>query len=271
MDAEMAAIDAELEAERKLTEEKLKLSNEEIARAEEDRMRRAEAAQMNFQNELALLENNEVAKLNKEREFLEMKKQQELEFAEAIGADTAIINQKYAEFERQIENEKIQAKLGLQQQFAGNLATVFGENTKVGKMAAAAETTINAFKAAQGAYASLAPIPIVGPALGIAAGAAALKSGFDNVKKIYAVKSGLPGEGGGGGAPSGGTMGAAKSVSPSMGQGLASRQSSANKSDAVKDGVSKALKEAPMQPTLVTDEVTAAQSNDVRRSETSTV
>jgi hypothetical protein len=249
-----------------------KPSNKVIEQAEEERMRRAEAAQMNYENELTALENNEIAKLNKEREFLEMKKQQELEFAEAIGSDTALVNQKYAEFERQIENEKIQAKLGLQEQFAGNLAQIFGENTKVGKMAAAAETTINSFKAAQGAYAALAPIPIVGPVLGAGAAAAALKSGFDNVKKIYAVKSGLPGEGGGGSAGgAGGSAGGAQSVVPSIGKGLASRESSANQADAVKDGVSKALKETPMQPTLVTDDVTAAQSGDARRSETSTV
>ena len=283
VEIEIQAMDEELAREEKLIDDKLSATQKAITKADEDKekaiakdaedkKKALAAAEMNYQNEFALLENNEIAKLNKEREYLELKKAQELEFADSIGADTSLIHAKYAKFEKDIEREKTQAKLGLLKEYAGNIATIFGENTKVGKAAAAAETTINAFKAAQGAYASLAAIPIVGVPLGIAAGAAALKSGFDNVKKIYAVKSGLPGEGGGGGAPSsgGGSMGA-KPVIPSIGQGLASRQSSGNQTDSIKDGVSQALKAVPMQPTLVTDNVTAAQKNDNRRSETSTV
>ena len=276
VEIEMQAMDQELDREKKLINDKLSANLEAITKADEAKAnaiaKALNATELNYQNEFALLENNEIATLNKELEYLELKKAQELDFAESIGADTAIIHAKYAKFEEDIERQKTQAKLGLLQEYAGNIASIFGENTKVGKAAAAAETTINAFKASQAAYASLAGIPIVGVPLGIAAGAAALKSGFDNVKKIYAVKSGLPGEGGGGGAPSsgGGSMGA-KPVIPSIGQGLASRQSSGNQTDSIKDGVSQALKAVPMQPTLVTDNVTAAQKSDNRRSETSTV
>jgi len=53
-----------------------------------------------------------------------------------------------------------------------------------GKAAAIAETTINAYTAATGAYKALSSIPYVGPALGIAAAAAALAAGMANVSAI---------------------------------------------------------------------------------------
>jgi hypothetical protein len=52
------------------------------------------------------------------------------------------------------------------------------------KAFAVAETVIQTYRAAQGAYAALAPIPIVGPALGAAAAAAAVASGLARVEQI---------------------------------------------------------------------------------------
>lgn len=52
------------------------------------------------------------------------------------------------------------------------------------KSFAVAETVIQTYRAAQGAYASLAPIPVVGPALGAAAAAAALAAGLARVEQI---------------------------------------------------------------------------------------
>lgn len=52
------------------------------------------------------------------------------------------------------------------------------------KAFAVAETVIQTYRAAQGAYAALAPIPVVGPALGAAAAAAALAAGFARVEQI---------------------------------------------------------------------------------------
>lgn len=52
------------------------------------------------------------------------------------------------------------------------------------KAFAVAETVIQTYRAAQGAFASLAPIPVVGPALGAAAAAAALAAGLARVEQI---------------------------------------------------------------------------------------
>ena len=58
----------------------------------------------------------------------------------------------------------------------------------VGKSAAIANATVQTYQAATAAYASLAGIPIVGPALGAAAAAAAIVSGMANVAKISSQK-----------------------------------------------------------------------------------
>lgn len=69
---------------------------------------------------------------------------------------------------------------------------------KVFKAIRIAETVIDTYKAAQGAYAALAGIPIVGPGLAVAAAAAAIAAGFARVSQIQAMEPG-GGAGGGGG------------------------------------------------------------------------
>lgn len=69
----------------------------------------------------------------------------------------------------------------------GSMASILGEESKAGKAFATAQATIDTFKAANSAYAAMAGIPIVGPALGAAAAAAAVVAGIANVKKIWEV------------------------------------------------------------------------------------
>jgi hypothetical protein len=71
----------------------------------------------------------------------------------------------------------------------GNVAKAFGEHTLAGKAAAIALTTIETYQSAVSAFNSLSKIPIVGVPLGIAAAAAAIKMGLDNIKRISAVKA----------------------------------------------------------------------------------
>jgi hypothetical protein len=61
---------------------------------------------------------------------------------------------------------------------------------EVGKAGAIAETVTNTYRAAQGAYAALAGIPIIGPALGIAAAAAAIAAGMARVSAIKGTNFG---------------------------------------------------------------------------------
>lgn len=270
MDAAIAEMEAELAAYEESAEEKLRIADEVMKKAEEDRKLNLERLRTNLENELEIYENNEFRKLELQREMLEMQKQQELEMAEKTGADKQLIEEKYAMYERQLEMQKAAAKADIQQSFTDNIAAMFGKQSKAGKAAAVASTTIETFKGAQSAFSAMSSIPIVGPALGAAAAGAALAAGFANVKKIVSTKSGLPGEGGGGGGgAAGGGMSMPVSVAPAIGQGLASRESTANQTDAIREGVGAALRENPIQPTQVIDSVTAAQSMENKRNETS--
>ena len=70
----------------------------------------------------------------------------------------------------------------------GSLSSILGEESKAGKAFAVAQATIDTYKAANSAYASMAGIPVVGPGLGAAAAAAAVLAGIANVKKILEVQ-----------------------------------------------------------------------------------
>ena len=127
------------------------------------------------------------------------------------------IDKKKLEADKLLQNQKIQAVQDTLSTI-GNLAELFAGKSrkqqetafKIQKAANIANATIDTFKAAQGAYASLSSIPVVGPVLGIAAAGAALTAGLLNVKKIASTKfdSGGATGGGGGSTPSGGGGGA---------------------------------------------------------------
>lgn len=81
-----------------------------------------------------------------------------------------------------------QGKLAISSRILGDLSSLMVVHNRrafeLGKAAAVSETVVNTIRAAQGAYAALAPIPIVGPALGIAAAAAATAAGLARVSQI---------------------------------------------------------------------------------------
>lgn len=69
----------------------------------------------------------------------------------------------------------------------GAVGGLMEEGSKAQKGFATAQAIMDTYKAANSAYASMAGIPIVGPALGAAAAAAAVIAGIKNVKEIWAV------------------------------------------------------------------------------------
>lgn len=143
---------------------------------------------IDLENQKIAQEDNFIAQSEIEKQQNEIRRQQEIDNAEQTGASIADINAKYAELNKQIEEAKNDNKLQLASQTFGNLADIFGEESKAGKAAAIAQTTIDTYQAATAAFKSLAGIPIVGPALGGVAAAAAVVSGIANVKKITATK-----------------------------------------------------------------------------------
>jgi hypothetical protein len=86
-----------------------------------------------------------------------------------------------------------------------NASDLLGKQTAGGKALAIAGATIDTYRAATAAYASLAGIKVVGPALGAVAAGLAIATGLKNVKEIIKTKVPASGGGGGGSLPSGGS------------------------------------------------------------------
>ena len=223
---------------------------------------------LDYETKKQLAEEHIFSQLEFERQSLEAKRQQELYFANQIGADTEAIKKKYDRAELELERAKTDAKLALAQDFFGNIAVIFGEQTAVGKAAAVAETTINTFRAAQGAYSSLASIPYVGPVLGIAAAAAATAAGIANVKKILKVKSGLPGDKSV--SSSTPTASAPTASSASIGQGIVSRTISSGSTAQLATATNQ-ISGNQSTAVVVVDKVTAAQDKNLAKSEMGTL
>lgn len=152
--------------------------------------------------------------------LLEEKYNEEKTMLEQYGLDTTQLEQEYAEnrlaivekmldAETKAKNEELAAEQKRHEQELKNIAeekknkeialnaslqtasSVFGalkdlseENSKEYKAFAIMETTISTLEGAINAYKSMAGIPYVGPALGIAAAAAVTAAGLANIQKI---------------------------------------------------------------------------------------
>lgn len=112
----------------------------------------------------------------------------------------------------QMAQYEAQARKSAMDGMFSNLISLMSSRSKtmfnIGKAAAITQTVLSTYEGAQKAYASLAGIPIVGPALGIAAAGAAIAAGAARVSAIRSQSFGGGGSvsnvGGGGGVSAGG-------------------------------------------------------------------
>ena len=125
-----------------------------------------------------------------------------------------------------------------------------GKETAAGKALAIASTLIQTYQSAQSSYASLAGIPVVGPALGVAAAGAAVFAGMKQIQNIKKTK--VPNGGGGASAGGGGSVGAAPTP-PSF------NVVGASETSVLGDAVAGQANE-PVQAYVVSNDVTTAQS-----------
>lgn len=248
-----------LEAEQKTAdlEREIRLKAFEKHKEDKEKQREWERNRLaiDLENEMQIRVLNNESQFEIERDDLANRTALEIKQAKETGANIVEIQTKYSLAKREIDRAEMMARMDLAAGFAGNIATIFGKNTKVGKMAASAQTAISGFQGAISAYSSLAPIPIVGPTLGATAAAAAIVASGKAIKNIWAVKSGLPGDTGGGSSvtPSGGV-----SVNPSIGNGIVSRNVTQSDNQVT----------VSTQPTLVIDKVTDAQQQQERMNKT---
>lgn len=135
-----------------------------------------------YQSQLDLLNANREAKAELTAQWDEQELKLKQEHEEALAA---------------IERSRQQVTMSANEQFFGNLSglarTFFGEQSGLYKAAfvaeksyAIAKTLLNAPKTASDAYSAMAGIPVIGPALGIAAAAAAVTA---QLAQVAAVKN----------------------------------------------------------------------------------
>lgn len=114
---------------------------------------------------------------------------------DALRQQDLISEQTAAAAKMQIWNAQQNAQLSTAKTFFGALEGLQNSSNskmaRIGKAAAIANAIINTYQSATGAYASLASIPYVGPALGAAAAAAAIAAGMANVAQIRSQQTGF--------------------------------------------------------------------------------
>lgn len=124
---------------------------------------------------------------------------------EAALAQSALIQQKYELAKTKIVDDETKRRFGIANvyrqldlssasAFFGAMSTMMDSKSRtafnIGKAAAISRTIIDTYVAAQGAFASLASIPFVGPFLGAAAAAAAIIAGMARVQSIKSQQFG---------------------------------------------------------------------------------
>lgn len=162
---------------------------------QQDKEQRKLNADLDFQERIARLESEEAgeyeiryAQLENENALAIQKADEQHQAGqlsdEQYQRNLELIRKDYAKKKIAIDKSVEDAKLQAFQSVFGQIKGLVGEQTALGKAAAIAETTINTYMAAQKAYSAMAAIPVVGPALGAVAAAAAVASGLMNVAKI---------------------------------------------------------------------------------------
>lgn len=167
--------------------EENRVANQELEKEREEARKEKEAE--DFENRLLLLEEQNGREFEVKQIKLDADKAAEIENAEKTGASIALINAKYAQRQKNLDDSIEDAKLEGFQTVLGGFIQAVGEQTAVGKSAAIAETLIATYQSATNAFNSLSSIPVVGVALGTAAAALAVVSGLSNVAKIRSTST----------------------------------------------------------------------------------
>lgn len=125
---------------------------------------------------------------NKKLELLEQGNLDEQTYGEA----RLEVDRQYAEQTANLETQLSAKRQKTMASTLNNLVSLQSSSNKkmaaVGKAAAIAQATIDTYKSAVSAYSAMVGIPVVGPALAVAAAAAAIAAGLNNVAQISGVQ-----------------------------------------------------------------------------------
>ena len=266
---EVNSLEREIQAEQKArAKEKQDVIDAEIAKLQElmdletERVNKlitteAELLDKYYESQISAQERETNAVYDKYFAIIEGKKamgESVVELEEAQAGEIEAIQNKHAK--KTAETQKKWSEMSADEQLkiasstAGNLATILGEETAAGKAAAITQATIDTYQSAQSSYKSLSGIPVVGPALGAVAAAAAIASGIANVKAIAST--------GGGGGGGGGNISA---TTPTQTQTPAPQMTSGSFE------LGGGLAPEPVKAFVVTDEMSSSQAQlaNIRR------
>ena len=163
-----------------------------ISRAELDaelKQQKTDADAIDFENEQTIRIQRD--QLVFEAKLLELERtyQAEIAAAEKVGADTALIEQKYAAIKENIKQIEVDAKLNAQERLFGGVADLIGKETQLGKLAGIASATINTFQGVSEVWRAKSVLPEpFGTAAKVVSTGVVLGSGLKAVQKIRSTK-----------------------------------------------------------------------------------
>lgn len=138
----------------------------------------AEIEKANYANQLETLKEAEQLKLDTIMPYWKLKEELAMQHEQKMEG---------------IQKAKQEASLSTASKFFGGLAALQNSSNKkmqkVGKAAAIIQATIDTYRSANAAYASMVGIPVIGPGLAAAAAGAAIIAGMANVTAIRGAKA----------------------------------------------------------------------------------
>lgn len=158
--------------------------NELLQKQTEERMKQQNSAD-SFIEQLRTQNEGELAEIDRQNEIKLQKLQDFYDKGLIAEEDYQKARQ---DIQEQTDKERLDSYIKTLGDTTSSLKTALGENSALYKAAAITQTIIETYKGAQAAFSSLAPIPIVGPALGAAAAAAAVAGGLARVCQIRSAR-----------------------------------------------------------------------------------
>ncbi|WAX09870.1 hypothetical protein BT681P2_00031 [Bacteroides phage BT681P2] len=166
-------------------EMQVSLQEKIYALEQEEAAQKKEAEAMNAENRRVIAEQNISNEYELRQMQLDAQMAQEIANAEKIGANTALIEQKYNELKRKNAAARYNAELGMAADTAGQMSNLLGQESEAGKIFAVAQATINTYLGASKAIAQ-------GGIWGVAQAAIVIAAGLKQVASIMKVKDDVP-------------------------------------------------------------------------------
>lgn len=159
----------------------LEYAAEVKARKDEEAQKEKDRQALNLENDRALAEVKMTNDLDFQLQKLEAQKALEIANAEAIGAETTAITERFEIMKDEVRRKYYNAQLEMAAGTAGQLSSLLGEESAAGKAFATAQALINTYLGASKALAQ-------GGIFGIAQAAIVVAAGMKNVMSINKTK-----------------------------------------------------------------------------------